>query len=68
MVVGLLAVLTLLAPFDTDAQLDEGTGPWPYIAVFFLVFGDAVVPVLPGETTLKPRPRSPHRESSSWAG
>ena len=51
-VVGLLAVLTLLAPFDTEAQLDEGTGPWPYIAVFFLVFGDAVVPVLPGETTL----------------
>ncbi len=51
-VVGLLAVLTLLAPFDTEAQLDEGTGPWPYIAVFFLVLGDAVVPVLPGETTL----------------
>jgi membrane protein DedA with SNARE-associated domain len=52
LVVGVLAVLTLLAPFDTEAQLEEGTGPWPYVAVFFLVLGDAVVPVLPGETTL----------------
>ncbi len=51
-VVGLLAVLTLLAPFDTEVQLEEGTGPWPYVAVFFLVLGDAVVPILPGETTL----------------
>ena len=51
-VVAVLAVLTLLAPFDTDAQLEEDTGSWPYVAVFFLVFGDAVVPVLPGETTL----------------
>ena len=27
-------------------------GPWPYLAVFGLIFGDAIIPILPGETTL----------------
>jgi membrane-associated protein len=49
-----LGVLVVQAPFDwepdpTPAELE---GPWPYITVFLLVFGDAVVAVLPGETTL----------------
>ena len=49
-----LVVIVAQAPFDwepdpTPAELE---GPWPYITVFLLVFGDAVVAVLPGETTL----------------
>ncbi len=51
-IVAVLGVLTLLGPFDTDVQLEEATGPWPYVAVFALVFGDAIIPILPGETTL----------------
>jgi membrane-associated protein len=50
--VGGLAVLTLLAPFDTQVELEEAEGPWPYVAVFALVLGDAVIAILPGETTL----------------
>ena len=33
-------------------SLSEASGGWAYVAVFALVFGDAVFPVLPGETTL----------------
>lgn len=42
------ALLTLL-PFWDDV---EGAGSGAYVAVLALVFGDAVFPVLPGETTL----------------
>jgi membrane-associated protein len=33
-------------------SLASATGGWAYLVVFGMVFGDAVVPVLPGETTL----------------
>lgn len=35
--------------FDT---IVEDSGSWAYAAVFFLVFGDAICALLPGETTL----------------
>lgn len=50
--VGLLVALVDLGPYAGPTELDEADGPWPYVAVFALVFGDGVVPVLPGETTL----------------
>jgi membrane-associated protein len=37
---------------DPLATLDVEDGPWAYVAVFLLVVGDAVIAVLPGETTL----------------
>ena len=49
----MLVVVVALAPFDWEPDPPEGAdGPWPYVAVFALVFGDAVIAVLPGETTL----------------
>ena len=50
LVVVLVAIVEL-EPIGT-IELEEAEGPWPYIAVFFLIFGDAVIAVLPGETTL----------------
>ena len=55
---GLAAVLVLvlllvwLIPLEDRPAVEEASGPWPYVAVFGLVFGDAVIPILPGETTL----------------
>jgi membrane-associated protein len=50
LVVVLVAIVEL-EPIGT-IELEEAEGSWPYIAVFFLIFGDAVIAVLPGETTL----------------
>jgi membrane-associated protein len=50
LVVVLVAIVEL-EPIGT-VELEEAEGPWPYVAVFFLIFGDAVIAVLPGETTL----------------
>ena len=47
-----LAGLVWLAPFPGHPAPEDGAGPWPYVAVFGLIFGDAVIPILPGETTL----------------
>ena len=51
-----LLVVVLVAIVELEQigtiELEEAEGPWPYIAVFFLIFGDAVIAVLPGETTL----------------
>ena len=52
LLVALLAVVVALAPFDWQPDPEGADGPWPYVAVFALVFGDAVIAVLPGETTL----------------
>jgi membrane protein DedA with SNARE-associated domain len=51
---GILLVIVVQRPFDwePDPTPSELEGPWPYITVFLLVFGDAVIAVLPGETTL----------------
>ena len=37
---------------DRFGSIDESVGSWAYLAVFFLVFGDAICALLPAETTL----------------
>jgi membrane-associated protein len=51
LVVVLVAIVEL-EPLDAPIELEEAEGPWPYVAVFVLILGDAVIAVLPGETTL----------------
>lgn len=47
------AVIVLNRLGGVDAfSLSSGAGSWAYVAVAAMVFGDAVCPVLPGETTL----------------
>ena len=48
----LLVAVVVLAPFEGRPALEEADTPWPYVAVFGLVLGDAIIPILPGETTL----------------
>lgn len=48
----LLVALVALAPFEGRPAPEEADGPLPYVAVFALVLGDAIIPILPGETTL----------------
>lgn len=50
----LVVVLVAIVELEprTPIELEEADGPWPYVAVFVLIFGDAVLAVLPGETTL----------------
>ncbi len=64
----LLVALVAIAPFEGRPAPEEAEGPWAYLTVFALVFGDAVIPILPGETTSTPRRRWPRRDSSSSAG
>lgn len=33
-------------------SLSEVSGDWAYVAIFAFIFGDAICPILPGETTL----------------
>lgn len=50
-----ICVVFAAAAFSIAADQPPVDGPetaWPYVAVFALVFGDAVIAVLPGETTL----------------
>jgi membrane-associated protein len=51
-VVALGAVLHLVGGEDGFGSVTEDSGNWAYLAVFLSVFGDAVFPVLPGETAL----------------
>lgn len=54
-VVLLVAVVVLLnraGGSDPLAALEVESEPWAYVAVFLLVLGDAVIALLPGETTL----------------
>jgi membrane protein DedA with SNARE-associated domain len=48
----LLVGLAALTPIEIHPEKQEASGPWPYVVVFGLVFGDAIIPLLPGETTL----------------
>ena len=48
----ILLALVLLAVLQDHPGPEEVTGPWPYVLIFGLVFGDAVIPILPAETTL----------------
>jgi membrane-associated protein len=50
--VALAAVLHLLAGGNGFSLVDADSGDWAYLAVLSLVFGDAIFPLLPGETTL----------------
>ena len=56
LVVFLLAIVTVvlqnLGGGDVFSLVDEASGDWAYLAVFLLVFADAICPVFPGETTL----------------
>src|SRR5581483_1612799 len=51
-VVALAAVLRALAGSNGFSLVDSAIGQWAYLPTFVLVFGDAIVPLLPGETTL----------------
>ena len=52
--IALCAVMALIAYSVARDQppVDAAEDSWAYVAVFALVFGDAVIAVLPGETTL----------------
>ena len=52
--IALCAVMALIAYSVAREQppVDKPGDSWAYVAVFALVFGDAVIAVLPGETTL----------------
>ncbi len=45
-------VLHRWAGDDGFSLVDDPAGDWAYLAVFLLVFGDAICALLPGETTL----------------
>jgi membrane-associated protein len=45
-------VLHWLNDGDGFGEITPAIGDWSYLAVFLFVFGDAIFPVLPGETTL----------------
>lgn len=47
-----IIVLQNLSEGHVFSLVDESSGDWAYLAVFLLVFADAIVPVFPGETTL----------------
>ena len=47
-----IVVLQILSGGDGFSTIDENSGNWAYLAVFLLVFGDALCAVFPGETTL----------------
>ena len=52
LLVVLAVVLHVLAGDDGFSLVDAGSGDSAYLAVFLLVFGDAICALLPGETTL----------------
>ncbi|HEY7294031.1 MAG TPA: DedA family protein [Dehalococcoidia bacterium] len=45
-------VLHVLAGGNDFSLIDAGAGGWVYLTVFLFVFGDAIIPVLPGESVL----------------
>jgi membrane protein DedA with SNARE-associated domain len=45
-------VLHIASGSDGFSLIDETSGDLSYLAIFLLVFGDAICPILPGETTL----------------
>jgi membrane protein DedA with SNARE-associated domain len=52
LVVIVAVVLHWVSGGDAFSVIDETSGDWSYLAVFLFVFGDAICPILPGETTL----------------
>lgn len=51
-VVLVVVVLQNMSDGDGFSTIDQTSGAWAYLAVFLLVFGDAVCALFPGETTL----------------
>jgi membrane-associated protein len=51
LVVAAAIALNILGGYD-GFSLSAASGDWAYAAVFAMVFGDAICPILPGETTL----------------
>ncbi|WP_432936953.1 DedA family protein [Kribbella sp. CA-253562] len=47
-----VVVLQKLGGGDGFSMIEEADGDWAYLAVFLLVFGDALCALFPGETTL----------------
>jgi membrane protein DedA with SNARE-associated domain len=47
-----VVVLQNLGGGDGFSTIDADSGPWAYLSVFLLVFGDALCALFPGETTL----------------
>ena len=52
LVVAVAVVLHMASGGDGFSLIDAASGDLSYLAVFILVFGDAICPILPGETTL----------------
>lgn len=48
----IVVVLQVLGGGDGFSTIDQASGYWAYLAVFLLVFGDALCALFPGETTL----------------
>jgi membrane protein DedA with SNARE-associated domain len=48
----IIVVLQILSGGDGFSTIDEDSGNWAYLAVFLMVFGDALCALFPGETTL----------------
>lgn len=48
----LVVVLNVIDRGDGFGALDAESATWQYLAVFFLILADAIVPIFPGETTL----------------
>ena len=48
----LVVVLNVIDRGDGFGALDTESATWQYLAVFFLILADAIVPIFPGETTL----------------
>ncbi|NIK59301.1 DedA family protein [Kribbella shirazensis] len=51
-IVVVIVVLQVLSGGDGFSLIDQASGDWAYVAVFLLIFGDALCALLPGETTL----------------
>jgi membrane-associated protein len=50
--IAVAVVLHMASGGDGFSLIEETSGDWSYLAIFLLVFGDAICPILPGETTL----------------
>src|SRR4029078_12742014 len=50
--VALLIWLNFVERENILGLIDAESDTWQYLAVFFLIVGDAIIPIFPGETTL----------------
>jgi peptidoglycan/LPS O-acetylase OafA/YrhL len=53
----IIVVLQILSDGDGFSTIDEASGNWAYLAVFLLVFGDALCALFPVRRRRMPRPR-----------